>query len=805
MANFKPSLEDKRWRRKFEEELIKLWEKEKLYEFNPNSGKPIFSIDTPPPYASGKWHIGAAAHYSQIDMIARAHRMMGYEVLAPFYCDRNGLPVEVEVEKRYGVRPWEVPREKFLNLCKEFLDGVERELVRIVKRLGMSFQILSKGTDSYDYRKLTQATFIELFKKGLIYEDLRPNNYCPRCRTTLADAELEYKIEKSKLVYIKFKIKEGGEVIVATTRPELLPTCELIIFNPNDSRYQDLKGKHAIVPLFNKEVPILNHPSARMDFGTGLVMVCAFGDQNDLRIFRELKLPFRVAIDENGRMNEVAGRYKGLSVKEARRKIVEDLRKEGLIVKEEEIEHEVPVCWRCGTPIEYIPMKEYYLKQVEFKKEIVSIIETIKFYPEEYKSILMDWVKSITIDWPISRRRIYGTELPIWYCKKCGTPHLPPPGKYYRPWRDEPPFDRCTKCGFKEFKGEDRVLDTWMDSSISPLYIAGYLSDERKFRRVFPISLRPQGKDIIRTWLYYTILRIYQLTGKPAFKAVRITGMGLDEHGEKMSKSKGNVIDPLPVIEKYGADAVRFWSAAEVKLGGDYRFSEQKIATGAYFVTKLWNIARFVSSFPLIEHVPSLNLLDEALLSKLNEVISSVISSYKKYDVYGPAHTLFEFTWHLFADHYLEAIKPRAYNEEGKFLKEEQLSAWYTLHTTLKVILKLLAPIMPFVTDYIWRKVYSKGSSIHRELFPDKVEGVREEVKELLSPFIKFNSFIWKFKKSRGISLSLPLDFKVYVHKSLSGLKKDLVAMHKIKEIAFIEEKEVRVELGDGSYVSEAL
>ena len=798
---FKPSIREKRWKRSLEEELIKRWEEEELYKFDPDSGRPIFSIDTPPPYASGKWHIGAAAHYAQIDMVARAHRMLGYEVLVPFYCDRNGLPVEVEVEKRYGVKPWEVPREEFIELCRKFLDEVEGELVKVVKRLGLSFQVMGKGTDSEDYRTLTQATFIELYRRGLIYEDLRPNNYCPRCKTTLADAELEYKTERSRLVYVRFGLKEGGEIVVATTRPELLPTCELVIYNPADKRYSHLEGKRAIVPLFNKEVPVIPHPSARMDFGTGLVMVCAFGDQNDLRIFRELKIPFKVAIDEDGRMNEVAGPYKGLKVAEAREKIIEDLKARGLVVKIEEIEHEVPVCWRCDTPVEYIPMKEYYLKQLEFKENLMSLLDEVRFYPAEYKRILIDWINSITIDWPISRRRIYGTEIPIWYCKRCGHPHLPPPGRYYRPWKDKAPFERCVKCGCTEFRGEERVLDTWMDSGISPLYISGYLRDEARFKKVFPISLRPQGKDIIRTWLYYTLLRVYQLTGKPAFKAVRITGMGLDEKGEKMSKSRGNVIDPLPIIEKYGADAVRFWSAAEVKLGGDYRFSEQRIATGAFFVTKLWNIARFISSFPVVEERPEkLTALDRALLSELNKLIKDVVNAYREYDVYEPAHRIFEFTWHLFADHYIEAVKPRAYNEEGAFSEEEQKSAWYTLHMTLKAVLKLLAPIMPFITDRIWREMYSKGKSIHKEVFPSEVEGISESERGSLKPFTKFNSFLWRFKKSKGLALSAPLKYEVYAPELLKPFERDLRAMHKISKLTFVKESKVGVKVGEGAY-----
>ena len=807
---FKPKIKEKRWNIEEELKLIELWEKEKVYVFDySDASRPVFTIDTPPPYASGRWHIGAVAHYAHIDMIARAYRMLGYNVLVPFYADRNGLPVEVQVEKAYNIRAWEVPREEFLKLCKEFLDRVERELVEIVKRFGFSFQIWSNGTDSPEYRRITQATFIELYKRGLIYEAERPNNYCPRCRTTLADAELERIEEKTTMYYIKFKVKETNEdVIVATTRPELLPACLLVIFNPEDERYKHLEGKHAIVPIFGHEVSIMAHPYAKKEFGTGLVMICSFGDINDVRIVRELKLPFKIVIDEEGRMNELAGPYANLTVKEARIRIAQDLEKQGLLIKREEVTHEVPVCWRCKTPIEYISMKEFYLKQLEYKDDILKLVDEMTFYPPEHKQLLIDWINSVSTDWPISRRRFYGTEIPIWYCKRCGEPHLPEPGRYYRPWAEEPPFDKCKKCGSTEFIGETRVFDTWMDSSVSPLYVSKYLTDRKFFERAFPVSLRPQGKDIVRTWLYYTLLRVYQLTGKPAFKYVRITGMGLDERGEAMHKSKGNIIDPIPVVKRYGADAIRFWAASEAKLGSDYRYSEQHIQTGGLFITKLWNIARFISQFPEPVEQPKLRPIDEMILSLLNETIKKTIESYKKMDVFVPSTTLFHFTWHVFADHYIEAVKVRAYNTNREFSEEEQRAAWYTLHTTLKSVLKLLAPIIPFVTDAIWRQMYGKRS-IHLEKFPEPVKIEHPEYGQLIDYLIKFNRRIWSYKKQAKIALKEPLKGRVYAPKTLKPIKRDLEVMHKVEELVLIDEmpeelKEKLIELGDGIYIEEA-
>ena len=801
---FAPKILDKRWNVNEELTLLQKWREEGLYRFNKNTSKPIFSIDTPPPYASGTWHVGAAAHYAQMDMIARYFRMKGYEVYFPFGVDRNGLPVEVQVEKKYNISAHEVPRDKFLALCKSFLDEVEKDLLRIVQRLGLSVTNLDDPyrTDSPKYRTLTQATFIELWKKGLIYEAEKPVIWCPKCKTSLAESEVEYAERETDLVYIKFTVKESNEeIVIATTRPELLCTCGAVIYNPEDKRYQHLQGKHAVVPIFMHEVPIIPHPYAKPEFGTGLVMVCSFGDQSDVRLFRELNLKPKIAITPEGIMNEIAGPYKGLKVEEARKKIIKDLKSKDLIAKIERIIHRVPICWRSKDPIEFVAMKEYYLKQLDFKKDLLKLIDNIKFFPPESKRMLINWINSISIDWPISRRRYYGTEIPIWYCKRCGTPHLPKPGRYYKPWCEPAPFERCKNCGSKEFIGESRVFDTWMDSSISPLFISNYMYDEEFFKRTFPCTLRPQGYDIIRTWLYYTILRVFQLTGKPAFKYVRISGMGLDEKGEAMHKSKGNIVYPMPIIEKYGADAFRFWAASEAKLGDDYRYSEAKIRAASLFLTKLWNIARFISRFPKVTEEDYVLLpLDLMLLGNLNDIIRQCKDGYERLDPFIPSNLIRNFTWNVFASHYLEAVKPRAYNFNNEFTEEEQHGAWFTLYTALEIILKLLAPIAPFITDSIWRRLFSE-ESIHSQKFPEPNPSWNTEYKYMISPFIEFNSSIWRYKKEHGLALSQELNTVVYAPKELKPFERDLKAMHKIKELHFEEPTEEAIEIGPRIYI----
>jgi valyl-tRNA synthetase len=769
-----PKIQETAWDPQIELKIIKQWEKDHLYDFTPKEKN--FVIDTPPPYPSGRpWHIGAAAHYSQIDMIARTARMTGKNVYFPIGIDRNGLPVELYTEKKYNIRMRETERGKFLELCREALDELEAEMIQIMKSLGISSDFANYyRTDSEEYRALTQATFIELWKKNLVYLANRPNNYDWVSGTTIADAEINYVDVQTKLVYMKFTVKDSNDsVIIASTRPELLCSCQTVIVNPDDARYSKIVGKKITIPIFNRDVTVRTHPSAQMEFGSGAVMVCSYGDQNDVALFRELNLEEIVAIGLDGRMTKAAGKYEGLKVKQAREKIIEDLKNSNHVEKIEDIVHRTPVSERSKNPIEIIPMEEYYLKQKESVEKIRKLGSQITFYPDMHKQILMNWLDSITIDWPISRRRFYGTEIPIWYCKKCKEPHVPPPGKYYKPWKDKAPFSKCEKCGNSEFVGEERTFDTWMDSSVSPLFVAKYQKDEEFFKKTYPATIRPQAKDIVRTWLYYTILRCEQLTGKTPWSEAWIMGYGLDEKGMKMSKSKGNAIDPLPVIQTFGADTFRFWSASEINHGYDFRCSEQKIESTKKFLSKLWNVARFLSSFEVIDSANP-TIADKWILSELDKLVAECRKGYAEYNFFIPSTTIREFTWNLFAAHYIEMVKARAYGLG--FSDDEKKGAIYTLHKVLSTVLKLLAPITPFISDYLWQQLYSE-SSIHEELQvePESLEDLGKFTKEI----IKFNSKVWNEKKNNGLSLKDSI--AIAVPSSLESFKKDLQAMHNLK------------------------
>lgn len=771
-----PKLEATVWNPNLEQEIISIWEREKLFEFKPKIKRnKNFVMDTPPPYPSGKpWHPGALAQYSQIDMIARSARMRGLSVLFPIGIDRNGLPIEIMTERKYRIQMRKTPREHFISLCKHALDELEEYMIGLLKRLGISGDFENKyRTDSDEFRRLTQWSFIEMWNHGLIYIATHPNNYCVDCGTTIADAEVEYEELPAYLVTNRFKVKETGEeILVSTTRPELLAACQMLAVNVDDSRYKNLVGKTAIVPLYNREVPIKTHKSVDPSFGTGVVMVCSYGDHNDVQLFREFRLKEVVAIGQDGKMTEVTGKYAGLTVRDARSQIIEDLQKMGIAVKIEQIRHRTPMCSRSHTPIEIIPMEEFYLKQLPFKEKVKRTSEQIVFHPEMHRQILINWIDGLTTDYPISRRRFYATEIPIWYCTRCNTPHVPRATRYFRPWMEQPPFKRCKKCGNTKFTGETRTFDTWMDSSLTPLFITRFAKSKRLRKLLYPATIRLQGKDIVRTWLYYSILRCYLLTKKIPFKHAWIGGLGLDAQGRAMHKSLGNFVDPGPLLDKYGSDSFRFWGASEAGLGYDFRLSEDRIEGARKFLTKLWNTARYVSSFPepgKAELQPS----DKWILSELYRLWKECISAYQQFNVFLVANRIREFLWNEFTSHYIEMAKPRAYGEG--FSHEESNAARYTMHLVLRTLLLLLAPITPFITDYLWRKIYSE-KSIHTELFPKlKDFGVDKNIGRKL---MEFNNYVWKAKKEKGLALKESI--RVEIPRELRPFAKDLVKMHRI-------------------------
>jgi valyl-tRNA synthetase len=776
-----PRIKEKRWSPVVEAEIFERWQRDGIFHFKKKSRKPLFSIDTPPPYVNTPVHIGHAYTYVWMDMMARYKRMSGYNVLFPMGLDKNGLPIEIQTEREFNIRMDDIPRQDFIEKCKALLKKYGDISLNTFKKLGLSCNSWDKkyelggryDTDDPEYRRLTQETFIFLWRKGLVYEGVKTTNYCPVCKTAISDAEVDYVEAYTMLNYIKFKVRESREeIVIATTRPELLSACKVVLFNPGDDRYKRLDGKNAIVPIYDHEVKIIPHPYAKPEFGTGLVMMCSYGDYGDIRLLRELNIEPTYVIGQDGKMNENAGKYKGLSVLEAREQILKDLEKDGLLVKKEGIEHRTPICERSKDPIEFIAMREIYIRQVDCKDEILRMADEMNFYAQESKQILVDWIESINMDWVISRRRYYGTEIPLWYCKSCGHAILPEPGRYYQPWKESCPLSKCPKCDGEEFMGEERIFDTWFDSSTSEVYVLGYLWEREYFHKIFPCSIRPQGKEIVRNWLYYTLLKSYHLFNKKPFDNVWVHMHVVDEKGEKMSKSKGNIIDPQDVMKKFGAEGFRIWTCLEGDITkGDIRCSLERIEGHAKFLTKLWNLARFVSIFPIANAKPKYT--DLWILGALSKLIKDVKKSYDDYAFSDSATLIRDFAWNVFASNYVEMVKARAYGQG--FLREEQLASWFTLHECLKTMLLLLAPIIPFFTEHLWSMLY-EGKSIHLKKFPKARWDM--SLNSLTQKIIDFNSYIWNKKKEEGLSLKDSI--KVMIPEELAIFSKDLKAMHNI-------------------------
>ncbi|MEM0465857.1 MAG: valine--tRNA ligase [Candidatus Pacearchaeota archaeon] len=773
---------DKNWTIESEKRVVEEWKNKDFFSINKKSRK-IYSIDTPPPYVNHPIHIGQAVTYCYMDFFARYKRMKGYSVLFPLGLDRNGLPIEMAAEKKYKVDPLKIGREKFIDYCNKILEESSNETIDSFLRMGISFSSYNFGTkigdaymtDSSEYRKLTQSTFYEMWNKGLIYEDKKVVNYCPGCKTTLADAEIEYDERQTSLVYIKFKIKENEEeIIIATTRPELLGSCVAILFNPDDFRYKHLSEKYALTPIYNKEVKIIAHPSADKDFGTGLVMMCSFGDLTDIRFFREQNINPIILIGEDGLMNEKSGFLKGFSVIEARKKIIEILKEKKLFFKEELINHRVPICERSKDQVEFIEMQEYYMKQIEFKEELLKLQRKINFYDESSRKIFENWIMSISQDWPLSRRRYYATPIPLWKCPKCKEVILGEKGRYVEPWKYE---RKCPKCRINA-EPELRVFDTWFDSSISELYILGYLRDEEFFKKAYPCSLRPQGKEIIRTWLYYTFLRAYLLTNKACFKDVWINYHILDENKRKMSKSKGNIIDPKDILNNEGSEALRLWSSLEGDLTKtDFSCSREKIRAEIKTLTKLWNVGKFVLQFKTVKKPKKLNPLDVLFIQYADYLENFCDKHYEKYDFHNPAVKLRNFLWEIFASHYIEIVKARAYNHDNKFTKEEQNSSHYTLRYLLEKTLVLFYPIIPMIT-------YSLFKACGKCIFDEKIKSSKKEIFDenllsILNILMETNSHIWRSKKEKGLALNSSIK-SVTIPIVLKDFEKDLKICHNV-------------------------
>ncbi len=739
-----------------EEKWVGKW-KDEMYYFDWDSKKPHFIIDTPPPYPTGSFHIGNTLNWCYIDFIARYKRMKGYEVMFPQGWDCHGLPTEVKVEEIHGIKKSDVSREEFRKLCVAFTEENIEKMRSVMKRMAFSIDWSKEYITMYpEYFRKTQISFVRMYRKGLIYRDYHPVIHCPRCETTIALAEIEYRTGKTRLNYIKFD--EG--VIIATTRPELIPACVAIAVHPEDERYKDDIGRIVRVPGTNHEVRIIADEEVDPEYGTGMVMICTFGDRQDVKWWKKHNLELRDILTRDGRLNERAGKYAGLTIPEARERILEDLKAEGRLVRQEEVQHNVGLCWRCKTPVEIVPEEQWFVK-IE-KDKIMEAARKIRWIPEHMLSRLEGWVESMEWDWVISRQRVFATPIPVWYCSECGEvvvakeEWLP-----VDPTRDEPP-EPCPKCGGRNFRGEDDVLDTWMDSSITSLAIVGWPDEVKEY----PTHLRPQGHDIIRTWAFYTILRSIALTDEIPWHEIVINGMVLGEDGRKMSKSLGNIISPDEVIEKYGADALRQWAAIGGVVGSDVMFTWKEIVAASRFQQKFWSILRFTMSHvegyePSDDDVQYLRDADRWILSKLNRLIRDVNQYMDEYRFSEALKAIRGFAWYEYADNYLEIVKNRLYSGD----EEEKRGAKYVLYKTMDALIRMLAPFTPFLAEECW-SVFRKEGSVHLQSYPEADERFISDEWERKGELIKeIVAAIRRLKHDRGLALNAPMK-KVMVYSS---------------------------------------
>ncbi len=776
-----------------EEKWQRFWEEQGLFRFDPDADGEVYSVDTPPPTVSGKMHLGHAFSYAQQDYVVRFQRMRGKKVFYPFGTDDNGLPTERLVEKERKVRAQSMTRDEFRKLCLDYVTETKPAFIKDWVRLGMSCDFSqSYSTIDPHCQKTAQKSFLDLYQKGYLARKETPVAWCPKCQTAIAQAEFESVDMTSHFNDIIFKAGEE-ELIIATTRPELLPACVALCHHPDDQRYAHLKGKFAKVPLFNEDVPIITDETVDPEKGTGLMMVCTFGDKEDIEKWHKYHLPLKVIFTKDGRLNEHAPGYEGLTIKEARAKIIEDLKDAGLLVRQEQITHAVNVHERCGTEVEFLKTPQWFINILDHKEALLEAADQIRWYPEHMKVRYQHWVEGLNWDWCISRQRFYGVPFPVWYTKDgeivlADESQLP-----VDPFTDKPKGREG-----EELTPEADVMDTWMTSSVTPQIALDWVGDERSLMAHYPMSMRPQAHDIIRTWAFYTITKGIYHHGAAPWRDIVISGHVLDPKGNKMSKSKGNAVAPQAVLEKYGADALRFW-AAGVKLGDDLPYMEKDLETGRKTVTKLWNAIKFCIMHlqDYTEWEGELAPLDQWLLSKFTRILKECTEHFERYEYSKTKLEAEKFFWQLFCDQYLELVKERLYAPEQ--YGEAAWSAKHTLYSVSLGLLKLFAPIMPHITEELYQLYYKQvdgAKSIHVSRWPEaRDELIDDEAEALGDEVVRIVNAVRKWKSEHQLSMKAPLaKLKVTTEQDLTLVEQDLLAVTRAQTLEH-ERGEFRVEI----------
>ncbi len=714
----------------FEEEIYKNWNEKGYFKPSDDKTKKPYTIVIPPPNITGKLHMGHALDETLQDILIRYKRMQGFNTLWVPGTDHASIATEakiVEKLKAEGITKEDLGREGFLKRAWEWKEEYGGTILNQLKKLGCSCDwSRERFTMDEGLSNAVTEVFIDLYNKGLIYKGKRMINWCPYCNTSISDAEVEYEEEPTHLWHVKYPVKgeEGKFVIVATTRPETMLGDTGIAVHPDDERYKDLVGKTVILPIMNKEIPIIADEFVEKEFGTGAVKLTPAHDPNDYQAALKHNLEIIPVFDEEFKMNNLVPEYKGMDMYEAREKIVERLQKEGYLVKIEDYNHNVGKCYRCHHTIEPHISEQWFVKMEPLAKPAIEAVRTgkVEFVPERFDKIYYNWMENIQ-DWCISRQLWWGHRIPAYYCQECGEVIVS---------KEEP--HKCTKCGSTNLKQDEDTLDTWFSSALWPFSTLGWPEQTEDYKYFYPTSTLVTGYDIIFFWVARMIFSALEHTGQVPFDKVFIHGIVRDSLGRKMSKSLGNGIDPLEIIAKYGTDALRFSLVLGISPGNDIRYMPEKLESASNFANKLWNASKFVlSNMPengskLAEDKLPANLCyeDKWILSKLNKLVKEVTNNLENFELGIATQKVYDFIWNEFCDWYIEMVKSRLYDENCT----TKFAAQYTLNKVLKDSLKLLHPVMPFVTEKIYMQLYHNDESIMISKWPEYTESLSFEKEE---------------------------------------------------------------------------
>ena len=693
-----------------EKEIYQMWEDG--HYFRPNKGKDAkpFTIVMPPPNVTGQLHMGHAMDATLQDTLIRFKRMQGYNALWVPGVDHAGIATQIKVEEelrnKEGLSRYDLGREKFLERVWDWKHQYGNRIVEQQKKLGASCDWEhARFTMDEGCSKAVREVFVSLYEKGLIYKGSRIINWCPNCVTALSDAEVEYVDKPGHLWHIRYPLADGsGEVVVATTRPETMLGDTGVCVNPNDERYTAIVGKKVILPLVNKEIPVVADDYAEMDFGTGCVKMTPAHDPNDFEVGLRHNLEVIRVLDDNGVVNSYGGKYEGLDRYEARKQIVKDLEEQGYLVKIEDHAHNVGTCYRCHNDVEPIISAQWFVKMKTLAEEAVRSVNDgeIKFVPDRFTKNYMNWMNNIR-DWCISRQLWWGHQIPVWYCAECG---------HMTCSREDATC--CEKCGSTNIERDPDVLDTWFSSALWPFETLGWPENTEDLDYFYPTDVLVTGYDIITFWVSRMIVSGLEHTEKPPFHTVLIHGLVRDDKGRKMSKSLGNGIDPLEIIEKYGCDALRMNMVTGNSPGNDMRFYVERCEAMRNFANKLWNASRYVlmnlgedakNELPAMEE---LTFADKWVLSKLNTLIVEVTENLEKYELGIAVSKVYDFLWDTYCDWYIELTKARLYSEDV----QQKQTALQVLVYVLDQTLRLLHPFMPFITEQIWQSIPHDGDAL---------------------------------------------------------------------------------------------